>query len=356
MTDETYMRRALALAKRGAGKVAPNPMVGCVLVKDGRIVGQGFHKKYGGPHAEVEALRDAGKSARGSTAYVTLEPCAHYGKTPPCADALIAAGVVRVAAAMRDPNPLVNGRGLRRLAKAGVACSTGTLEKQSRELNKVFVSRVTRKRPYVILKAALSLDGKMATAAGKSKWITSGRSRAEAHKLRAAADAVLVGIGTVLADDPALTSHGKGKNPIRIVLDSKGKMPFGAKVLDASAPTIVFAAGHGREDGPTSGVEYVTVPNKNGHLDLKAVLRKLTERGVGTLLVEGGAEVHTSFLKAGLADEVRLFLAPKLIGGQDAKNFFGGKGIRSLTQALALTGVQTRKLGPDLLVSGKIGR
>jgi len=357
-----FMRRALALAARGAGRVSPNPMVGCVLVKGGRIVGEGFHKKFGGAHAEVEALDAAGEKARGATAYVTLEPCSHFGKTPPCVDALIEAGVTRVVAAMRDPNPLVNGKGLAKLKKAGFAIETGLLEQEAQELNRGFISRVARRRPYVILKAAVSLDGKMATSAGRSKWITGPAARTEGHKLRAAADAIMVGINTVVSDDPALTSHGKGKNPLRIILDSRGRMPFGAKVLDNAAPTLIFAARRsprpaGEGERVPEGrvrVERLTVPNTNGHLNLKSILRILADRGIGTLLVEGGGELLTSFLTAGLADEIRLFIAPKLIGGKGANTFFGGKGIRSMTDALALEGMSVRKIGPDLMISGKI--
>jgi diaminohydroxyphosphoribosylaminopyrimidine deaminase/5-amino-6-(5-phosphoribosylamino)uracil reductase len=212
---ESFMRRALTLAERGAGRVSPNPMVGCVLVKAGRIVGEGFHRQYGGPHAEVKALKKAGAAARGATAYITLEPCSHFGKTPPCANALIAAGVERVVAAMRDPNPLVNGKGLARLKKAGVAVSTGLLEKDSQRLNHTFISRVSRNRPYVTLKAAVSLDGKMATSAGRSKWITGPAARAEGHKLRAATDAIMVGINTVVSDDPHQPRQRQEPHPHR---------------------------------------------------------------------------------------------------------------------------------------------
>lgn len=318
----------------------PNPLVGCVLVKGGRAVGEGWHRRFGGRHAEAEALRVAGSAARGATAYVTLEPCSHSGKTPPCADALIAAGIRRVVAALRDPNPMVKGRGIRRLRRAGVRVDAGLLAAQARELNLPFLTRMTRNRPFVILKAAVTLDGKMSTDSGRSKWITSPAARAEGHRLRAAADAVLVGVGTVLADDPSLTSHGKGRNPIRVILDSRGRTPAKAKVRDSSAPTLIYSRG--------------SVPTANGHLDLRAVLKDLAARGVGTLLVEGGPEVHTSFLKARLADEVRIFMAPKLAGGAKARTFFEGAGVAEMADALRLEGLAVRHIGPDLLISGRV--
>lgn len=331
------MRRALRLARRGGKAVYPNPKVGCVIVAGGKIVGEGFHARYGGPHAEAEALKQAGKKARGATVFVTLEPCrAHPGKkTPPCADALIKAGVAQVVAATKDPS----GGGLAALKKAGLKTTVGLLGGEAKQLNRDFFARMEKTRPHVILKTALSLDGRAHTASGRSKWITGPRARQEAHKLRAACDAVLVGSGTVLADDPSLTSHGAGKNPLRVILDTHLRTPPRSRCLDAAAPTIIFTASSKR----LSGAETVRVPASKDGVDLKSVLKTLARRGVATLLVEGGPCVHAAFLAAGVVDEAQVFLAPKLILGADDPN-----------RAPALMNPRLRRVGRDYLVSGKV--
>lgn len=342
-SEARFMRRALALAKRGQDRVWPNPKVGCVLVKDGRVVGEGWHQFYGGPHAEASALRRAGKKARGSTAYVTLEPCcAHPGKiTPPCAPALIAAGVSRVAAAARDPNPGVSGRGLGMLRRAGVRTSAGLCAREARTLNKEFFLRMRRGRPYVILKAALSLDGKAYASGGKSRWITGPAARRSARRMRAEADAVLVGIGTVLADDPALTSHGLGKNPVRVVLDSRLRTPRRARILDGKAPTWIFTASPRK----LPGAETIRLKAEKGRIPLREVLAVLARRAVKTLLVEGGPGVHASFLAEGLVDEARVFVSPKLLSGASDPD-----------QAPRLKKARLKKVGPDFLFYGKVDR
>ncbi|MDE2237572.1 MAG: bifunctional diaminohydroxyphosphoribosylaminopyrimidine deaminase/5-amino-6-(5-phosphoribosylamino)uracil reductase RibD, partial [Elusimicrobia bacterium] len=280
------MRRALALAARAGRRAWPNPKVGCVLVKNGRIVGEGWHRRAGGPHAEALALRMAGAGARGATAYVSLEPCrAHPGKrTPPCADTLAAAGVARVVAAMRDPNPKVAGRGLGLLRRAGVRTETGLLRRQAQALNGPFLLRMREKRPWIILKSALSLDGRAFANGGASRWITGPRARRLAHRLRAGCDAVLVGIGTVLADDPSLTAHGAGPNPLPVVLDARLRLPRGARLLRGPRKPLIFSAKAGR----LAGAEVARAPARGGLLNLRAVLCELSRRGVGTLLVEGG--------------------------------------------------------------------
>lgn len=349
------MRRALSLARRGIPAASPNPFVGCVLVKGGRVIAEGWHAKFGGPHAEAAALARAGEKARGSTAYVNLEPCCHTKKkTPPCVPALIRAGVRRVVVGCLDPHPAVSGRGLRDLRLAGIRASSGVLEAECRALNRPFFTLVKKRRPYVILKAAASMDGRIATASGDSKWITSPEARREGHRLRARVDAILVGIETVLKDDPALTAHGQGRDPLRVVLDTRLRIPPSARLLRDGGRTVVFSA---KEDlrgrGPRRGAALVRrVGKTKTGLVLREVLAALLELGVGTLLVEGGARVHTAFLEAGLVDELRLFIAPKLIGGAGAPGFFQGRGARRIADALRLDQVGVRRVGPDLLVSG----
>lgn len=339
--DLKFMRRALALARRGKRGAPPNPLVGCVLVKNGKVVGEGWHAKFGSAHAEPQALKKAGAKARGATAYVTLEPCcAHPGKkTPPCAPALIAAGVSRVVAAVRDPNPGVSGGGLKLLRGAGVECEVGLLEGEAERLNEGFFARMRRGRPWVILKAALSLDGKAHCEGGASRWITGPSARKLVHGMRASCDAVLVGIGTALADDPALTAHGSGRNPLRVLLDTQLRLPPKAKLLDGSAPTLIFTASP-RE---LRGAECVRLRHSHGRLPLKLVLAELARRGVGRLLVEGGPTVHAAFLRDGLVDEARVFIAPKLLGGT-----------RDPNAGPAIEKARLRRVGGDLLVSGRL--
>ncbi len=314
MIDEYYMRCALELAARGKA-CSPNPRVGCVLVREGMIVGRGWHDKCGGPHAEVNAVRDAGDAARGSTAYVSLEPCSHYGKTPPCADLLIERGVSRVVAGMRDPNPKVDGGGLAKLAKAGVSVTTGVLENECRWMNRGFVRRMMLGRPWVTIKTAASLDGKIALENGESKWITGAESRAAVHAMRAESDAVLTGSGTVLADDPQLTVRdAPGRTPLRVILDRRLRTPSRAKILEGGG-TVIFTLGsspRGRAaelEAAGAKLEYIA---EKGFL--AAVLDKLCRDGVNYLMVEAGAKVTSAFIASGLCDELALFTAPKIMG------------------------------------------
>ncbi|MFA6094108.1 MAG: bifunctional diaminohydroxyphosphoribosylaminopyrimidine deaminase/5-amino-6-(5-phosphoribosylamino)uracil reductase RibD [Elusimicrobiota bacterium] len=366
--DQRAMHRAIVLARRGAGAVSPNPRVGCVIVKNGRVIAEGFHARYGGPHAEQEALRKAGKRAQGATAYVNLEPCCHYGKTPPCAKALIAAGVRRVVAAMKDPNPLVSGKGFAFLRRAGVIVEHGVLEEEARRLNRSFIHFMETGRPYVILKAAASLDGRTADGWGRSKWITSEAARGFSRALRAEIDAILVGAETVLADDPRLTaeacdagsasSPARGvrrilRNPVRVILDSRLRTPAKARVLDEAAPTILACACKKERPLPPN-VSILRLPSSKEGLDLKALLRALAGRGISSLLVEGGSRVHTSFLQAGLVDEVQLYLSPQVLGGKNAPSIFEGRGF-PLRSAPKLRDISIRRIGSDLLVQGRMG-
>ena len=320
-TDRRHMRTALALAREGRFTTSPNPRVGCVIARGGQIVGQGFHLRAGEPHAEVHALRQAGELARGATAYVTLEPCAHHGRTPPCAQALIAAGVSRVVAAVSDPNPQVAGKGLAMLAAAGIAAECGLFEAEARELNRGFLSRIERGRPFLRLKCAASLDGKTALSDGQSQWITDEAARADVHILRAESCAVLTGIGTVLADDPLLTVRGFPvvRAPARVVLDSRLRLPQTAKLLaDPSAPVLLLTG----EADPAKHAAFArfahvsvhTVPLSDGLTDLPAALALLAREGIGEVLAEAGATLAGALLRADLVDEIVLYQAAKILG------------------------------------------
>jgi diaminohydroxyphosphoribosylaminopyrimidine deaminase/5-amino-6-(5-phosphoribosylamino)uracil reductase len=337
------MRRALALAARGAGETNPNPMVGCVVVKGRRVVGEGWHRRAGGPHAEVIALGRAGRKARGATLYLSLEPCSHRGRTPPCAPALVAAGIARVVVAMRDPNPRVRGRGIALLRRSGIEVSVGLLEREARVLNQRFLVAASRPRPFVLLKAGLSLDGRIATAAGESKWITTAAQRLEARRLRRLHDGVLVGIGTVLADDPLLLPSPRVARPFhRIVLDSALRLPLASRLVRSAhqAPVWVVcgsrAAPSRRRALGALGVTVVPVLAGSARPGLRNVLAELKRRGIWSVMVEGGSEVLGSFVRLRLFDQVALFRGPILLNGRHARPAFGGPDPRRLADAVRL--------------------
>lgn len=347
------MRRALALAARGRFTVAPNPRVGAVLVSDGRVVGEGFHVRAGEPHAEVHALAAAGAAARGATLYVTLEPCAHQGRTPPCVDALIAAGVARVVATHRDPNPSTAGRGFDRLRAAGIEVEIGPGARAAIELNLAFLVAQVLGRPAVTLKWAASLDGRIATAGGESRWITGARARRSALELREEHDAILVGVGTVLADDPRLTRRlGLAPGPIlRAVLDRRLRCPAAARLFDEAGAAVVYteSADAGRAVALAArGAEVVRLPE----VTPAAVLAELRGRGCQSLLVEGGAGAAGAFLDAGLWDRAVAFVAPILLGGESARPAIGGAGIGPLAEAGRLARFEVGRRGPDLMLTG----
>lgn len=354
--DVRWMRRALRLAARGF--TPPNPMVGCVLVKAGRIVGEGFHRMAGEPHAEVMALRAAGEAARGATAYVSLEPCRHYGRTPPCTAALIGAGVARVVAAVEDPNPLVAGQGLEDLRRAGIAVQTGLLTEPAAELNAAFFHYQRTGRPLVVLKAAMTLDGKIATRTGDSRWITGSRARAYVHRLRAQSGAVLVGIGTVLADDPLLTARLRGvsRQPLRIVLDTNLRIPLTSRLAVTArvSPVIVAAGTSAGADRVAAveqlGIEVLRLPDCGGRVALGPLLETLGRRGIISVLVEGGGAIHASFLEGRFAHRLLWFISPKVVGGRDAITPVEGSGAASLSDALPLDRLTARRLGPDFMI------
>jgi len=347
------MRRALELAARGLGETSPNPAVGCVVARGGRVVGEGFHARAGGPHAEVGALRQAGPRARGATLYVTLEPCAHRGRTPPCAPLVRDAGVVRVVAALRDPNPLVAGRGLSLLRRAGIAVETGLLAAEAARLDEPFLSWVRLGRPFVLLKAALTLDGRIATASLRSRWITSPAQRRQARWLRRLHDAVLVGVGTALADDPLLLPSPRTRRPFaRVVLDSRLRLPARGRLARTAAPrTPVFALSCApdparRRELEASGVRVVEVAAEGARVSLPAALEALGSRGVTSVMVEGGSEVLGSFLAARLTDQVALFRAPLLLGGRGSRPAFGGPDPLEIRDALRLEPVPAEPAFP----------
>lgn len=358
MIGAEWMARALELAARGRGRTSPNPMVGAVVVKDGRAAGEGFHARAGEPHAEIVALRRAGDEARGATLYVTLEPCAHHGKTPPCADAIIAAGVKKVTAAVSDPNPLVSGKGFERLRQAGIEVESGVLQKEASSLNEAFFKWIVTRLPFITLKYAMTLDGKIATASGDSKWITGEQSRKLAHEMRSASDAILVGLNTLLRDDPLLTARiPGGKNPIRVILDSKLKTPLDSNVMKsiAEAPVWIAAASKDEARGKKleeAGARVLIFPGADGKVDVPALCRFLGENEVLSLLVEGGAQTHGSFLSARTADKLAVFISPKIAGGSGAKGPVENWSAPFMSEALQLHDVKTTPIGDELLVEG----
>lgn len=349
--DHGHMARALRLAERGLFTTTPNPRVGCVIVRDGRVVGEGWHARAGEPHAEIHALRAAGEAARGATVYVTLEPCSHHGRTPPCAAALIDAGVARVVAAMRDPNPQVAGRGIELLTLAGIRAEVGLLEEAARELNPGFVSRMTRGRPWVRVKTASSLDGKTALRNGQSQWITGEAARADVQRWRARACAVLTGVGTVLADDPRMNVRGidTPRQPLRVVLDSGLKTPPGARILQGGNTLIVCQQARSERLEPllAAGAGVLELPGPEGRPDLALLMEVLARRGVNELHVEAGATLNGVLLAGGWVDEWLAYIAPVVLGHQ-ARGLFDLPVLTEMSARRAYTLHDLRQIGPDL--------
>ncbi|HIU63869.1 MAG TPA: bifunctional diaminohydroxyphosphoribosylaminopyrimidine deaminase/5-amino-6-(5-phosphoribosylamino)uracil reductase RibD [Candidatus Avacidaminococcus intestinavium] len=364
MQDEDWMKRALTLAERAKGQTSPNPLVGAVIVdSDGNLISEGYHHRAGEDHAEVVALKTAGTRARGATLYVTLEPCSHYGRTPPCAKAIVKAGIKRVVVATLDPNPLVSGKGVAILTAANISVTLNVLQEEATKLNEVFFHWITQQRPFIALKYAMTLDGKIATASGDSKWITGEQARAYGHYLRSIYDAILVGKGTVLADDPSLTVRLiKGRNPIRIVLDTHLSIPLTATLLnDGLAPTWIVCSANAALEKMSClqkkvGVEVITVPLTNGQLSIAALMKELAKRNVTSVLVEGGSLVHGSFCDAALVEKVYAFIAPKIIGGLNAKTAIGGTGCATIQAGLTFKELTQEKLGCDYLFTGRVER
>lgn len=377
------MRRAIELAKKGGGYVHPNPLVGCVVVKDGEIIAEGYHEKYGEFHAERNALTRCKTETKGALLYVTLEPCCHYGKTPPCTEIIIEKGIKKVFVGILDPNPLVAGKGVKILQDAGIEVEVGLCENEIREMNKVFLKYITTKRPYVIMKTAMTLDGKIAAYTGDSKWVTNEESRKKVHELRSELAGVVVGIGTVLADDPMLTCRLEGNHhqPIRIVVDSNLRIPADSQLVKTAKEyrTIVACRHFDRSEAERSeveksslnvnkqkgfldslrslemtGVELLECQSNNNHVDINDLMTKLGAMGIDSLLLEGGGTLNAAFLEAGCVDEVWAFIAPKIIGGESAKTPVSGKGIDKMSEAINLQDIDIQNINGDILIKGKI--
>ncbi|MCB1663263.1 MAG: bifunctional diaminohydroxyphosphoribosylaminopyrimidine deaminase/5-amino-6-(5-phosphoribosylamino)uracil reductase RibD [Pseudomonadales bacterium] len=363
VNHERFMARALQLAKRGLYTTDPNPRVGCVVVKDGQIVAEGWHQTAGAGHAEVEALKAAGESAKGATVYVTLEPCSHTGKTPPCADQLIRAGIVEVVCAMQDPNPLVSGRGFERLRQAGIPVVNAVLEQQARELNPGFIKRMELGLPLVRCKLAMSLDGRTAMASGESQWITGPAARSDVQRLRARSSAIITGVGTAVLDNPSLNLRSDElglenalevvqRQPLRVLLDSRFRIPATAKLLDQTQDVLVIGAEHNASGGllAEQGIETLVLANEQGQVDLKAVLKELAQRECNEVLLEAGATLSGAFLQLGLVDELVLYVAPKLLGG-DARSLFNLPGLQSMSDQIKIEIKDVRNVGEDLRIN-----
>ena len=357
--DSLYMARVLNLAKLGVGYTNPNPLVGAVIVKNGKIIGEGYHKKYGEPHAEINAFNNATEDVTGATMYINLEPCSHFGKTPPCAQTIVKKGIKKVVISMKDPNPLVAGNGIKILKENGIEVITGVLKNEAEKLNEVFIKFITTGLPFCVLKTAMTLDGKIAACSGDSRWITNWESRQYVHEMRHHYSAIMVGIGTVLADDPMLTTRLKdrdGRNPIRIIVDSKGSIPLNAKVLkcDESTKTIIATTEaidkeklkHIQE----TGVEVIITPFEKGKVDLLYLMKSLGEKRIDSVLLEGGSTLNYSALKAGVVDKVLSFIGPKIIGGSSSKTPVGGEGIPYMRDAIHLKDTNVQKIKDDVII------
>ena len=361
--NEKYMELALTLALKGKGTVSPNPMVGAVIVKDGRIIGEGYHQRYGEGHAEVNAFKNASEDVKGATMYVTLEPCSHYGKTPPCAEKIVEKKIKKVVIGILDPNPLVSGRGVKILQDAGIEVESGILNDKCIKINEIFMKYIVKKEPFVVMKSAMSLDGKIATAAGESKWITGEKSRRNVHVLRKELSAIMVGVETVIKDNPELTCRiENGINPIRIVVDSTLRIPIDSKIIKTADKVKTIIATTKKAEKNTIeiledyGVQIIIADtNKEGRVDLKDLMKKLGEAKIDSILLEGGAKLNFSALEEGIVDKVQIYIAPKIIGGENAKGPVGGLGIDKLEQAFKLKEITYKTVGEDILIEGYIG-
>lgn len=359
---EQFMRQALELARRAMGCTTPNPLVGAVIVQKGRVVGRGYHHLAGTPHAEIHALREAGELAKGATLYVTLEPCCHHGRTGPCTEAILAAGIKQVVVAMTDPNPLVAGQGIRRLRNAGLAVTEGVCCQEAAQLNEIFIKWIATKLPFVLFKTAMTLDGKIATETGESQWITGKKARQAVHRMRNQYDGILVGIGTVLADDPLLTTRlpeGDGCHPTRIIVDSMARTPLTAKVVtNHQAKTIIAvseaASTQKIKELEACGVEVLTIGAGSGGLNLRELLTKLAAYPLTGILVEGGGNVAASLFKENLVDKVAWFIAPKIFGGMKAPSPVGGSGVSAISDAYELEDWRSEAAGDDILISAYV--
>jgi diaminohydroxyphosphoribosylaminopyrimidine deaminase/5-amino-6-(5-phosphoribosylamino)uracil reductase len=360
---ESYMQRTFELAKLGWGRTNPNPLVGAVIVRDGKIIAEGYHEKLGYAHAEVAAFKNAKEDVRGGTLYVNLEPCSHYGRTPPCAKTIIEKGISEVVIAMTDPNPKVAGRGIEMLKEAGIQVVYGILEKEAKKLNEIFIKYITQKRPFVIMKTAMTLDGKIASVCGDSKWISGETSRQYVHTLRNRVAAIMVGINTVLADNPSLTTRldsGKTRDPVRIVIDSKGVIPLDSRVINVeSSAGLILATTTALEHEKerllmNKGVQILKLDGPGGHVDLVKLMDQLYKLEIDSVLLEGGGELNAAALDSGIVDKVMTFIAPKIIGGRDAKTPVEGVGIKIMEHAVKLQDINISRFDEDILIEGYV--
>ncbi|WP_042273676.1 bifunctional diaminohydroxyphosphoribosylaminopyrimidine deaminase/5-amino-6-(5-phosphoribosylamino)uracil reductase RibD [[Clostridium] dakarense] len=357
--EKFYMNLALELAKKGKGRVNPNPMVGAVIVKENKIIAQGYHEEYGNNHAEINAINNAKENLDGSTMYVTLEPCSHYGKTPPCVEKIIENKIAKVVIASLDPNPLVSGKGVKKLVDAGVEVVTGILDYENKKLNEVFMKYIVKKVPFVIMKSAMSLDGKISTRTGESKWISCDESRMSVHKLRNEVMGILVGVNTIIQDDPELTCRLKdGKSPIKIIVDSNLRIPENSKVIkDAhNHRTIIITTSSAKEsmvkELESKGVEIIMAKLKDNRADLSDMMEKLGQLNIDSILLEGGATFNFSAIEEGIVDKIQVYIAPKLIGGKLSKTPIGGNGIDKLKDAYKIRDMNVQMVGEDILIEG----
>lgn len=351
------MKRAIELAKKGEGRVNPNPLVGAVIVKDGKIIGEGYHEKIGGNHAEINAFNNCTEKAKGGTLYVNLEPCSHYGKTPPCVDRIIEERISEVYISIKDPNPKVGGRGIEKLKENGVKVSLGLLEKESGRLNEIFIKYMEDEYPFVVLKGGISLDGKISTKTGESMWITGEESRKHAHGLRNKYSGILVGIETVIGDDPRLTCRVEnGNNPTRIIVDSSLRIPIGSEILKKQdgAKTIIGTLKNSNKDKKEKlkslGIEIIELSEEKGRVNLRELFKKLKDREIDSVLIEGGGTINYSALETDLVDKIYLYIAPKIIGGKDSKTFVEGEGIDLLSNSYNFNIENIQILGEDVLL------
>jgi len=360
--DNKFMQRALDIAFGGSGFVNPNPLVGAVIVKDGKIIGEGYHEKFGEAHAEINAINNASGDVSGASLYVSLEPCSHQGKTPPCTDRIIHEKFKRVIIGMKDPNRQVNGRGIQKLMDAGIDVTTGVLEDKARKLNEVFIKQITTKKPFVVLKTAMSLDGKIASYSGDSRWISNEQSRKMVHELRHRYAGIMVGVSTVIQDDPLLTDRSDSKNkshPVRIIVDSRGRTPLHSKILDVrQAPTILAIT----SKTPVSfvnkvndlGVKTMVCPENQQGVDLRFLTGALSKLGIDSILLEGGSTLNFSALTSGIVDKVFSFISPKIIGGQTALSPVGGQGIKKINEAVRLNIENVKQIKDDVLIEAYV--
>ncbi|OGX24629.1 MAG: riboflavin biosynthesis protein RibD [Omnitrophica WOR_2 bacterium RIFCSPHIGHO2_01_FULL_48_9] len=362
MHDIQYIKRAMQLALKVQGETSPNPLVGALLVKNGRIIAQGYHKRCGSDHAEIVALKKAGDRARGATLYVTLEPCFHFGRTPPCVEAILESGIKKVVIGMRDPNPLTNGKSIAKLRRARVQVKVGLLEEELTKMNEAFVKYVTKRMPFVVAKCAQTLDGKIATATGQSKWITSEATRKFARQLRNDFDAILVGIRTVLKDNPRLTAAARTKRIKKIILDSSLQIPKRARLFQGTDPADCFIATTGQAELSKinffrkKGINVIVCPQRQGHIQLKWLFKELAKKGVTSILLEGGAHTLGCALKEKLVDKMHIYVAPKIFGDQKALSAVTGLRITDLARAIQLRNLEIRKIYEDIFIQGYVYR